>query len=175
MGKRKPPAPPEKPAVDLHAVPAVGESVAGSVPLVTPLPESDPDDVEVLNALELRFVDLRASGHTYEEIAAQIDKSARTCRRWERRPEIAAAIKTRSQEQVATARSVLASGMHRAARSLVDMADGKTKAEAPRVSAARAVVETTTRLVELEEIETRLAELEARQPGATPGFNRGRN
>jgi hypothetical protein len=65
--------------------------------------------------------------------------------------------------------------MHRASRALVQMADGTASASAPRVSAARAVVEVTTRLVEIEEIESRLAELEARQPGATPGFNRGRN
>jgi hypothetical protein len=161
VARKKPPKPEKPAAPDLHVVPAVSDPV--------PPVDFDPDDVEVLNALELRFVDLRASGHTYEEIATAIGKSTRTCRRWERRQEIAALIKTRSQEQVATARSVLASGMHRAARSLVDMADGKAKAEAPRVSAARAVVETTTRLVEIEEIENRLAELEARQPGQQPG------
>jgi hypothetical protein len=49
------------------------------------------------------------------------------------------------------------------------MSDGASKAEAAKVSAARAVVETTTRLVEIEEIESRLTELEARQPGTQPG------
>jgi hypothetical protein len=160
MSRKKTTAPEKPTAPDLRVV----SQVSASVP-----PASDePEDAEVLNALELRFVDLRASGHTYEEIATGIDKSTRTCRRWERRPEIASAIKTRSQEQVATARSVLASGMHRASRALVAMADGTSKAEAPRVSAARAVVEVTTRLVEIEEIESRLSELEARQ-GKQPG------
>jgi hypothetical protein len=41
------------------------------------------------------------------------------------------------------------------------MSDGSEEASAPRVSAARAVVEGATRLVEIEEIESRLAEVEA--------------
>ena len=71
---------------------------------------------------------------------------------------------------------ILAAGMGRASHALVNMADGTVEASAPRVSAARAVVETTAKLVELEDVQARLAELEARlgdQPN-TPGTFRGR-
>jgi hypothetical protein len=156
------PAPPT-----LHAVPPVSEYV--------PRADVEPEGEEVLNALKLRFVELIASGTSYEDTGAQIGRSPRTCRRWSKRPEIAAAVKARANEQVSGARAILTSGMSRAARSLVEMSDGKVKAEPAKVAASKAVIETTTRLVEIEELESRLAELEARQPGSTPGFNRGRN
>jgi hypothetical protein len=148
------------------------ESVSGS-----DLPDEDgADSDDVLNALELRLVELVAAGYSYEDTGALIGLSPRTCRRWAKRPEIAQAIKARASEQVAGARAILASGMSRAARSLVDMSDGKTKADSATVSAARCVVEATAKLVEMEELQTRLSELEAalaQQPGQ-PGFNRGR-
>jgi hypothetical protein len=156
---------------DLHVVEAV-PPVADPVPAVDAEPEGD----EVLNALELRFVDAIASGASLEDAAKVTGRSTRTLRRWKKRPEIAAAIKDRASEQVALGRAVLAAGMGRASHALVGMADGTTKAEPARVSAARAVVETTAKLVELEDVQTRLAELEARlgdQPN-TPGTFRGR-
>jgi hypothetical protein len=42
------------------------------------------------------------------------------------------------------------------------MADGTAPAESPRVSACRAVVEGAVSLAEMEELEARLSELEAR-------------
>ena len=142
----------EKPPVRLL------DAVSGPVPPA----DSEPEDAEVLNALELRFVELIAAGHSYEDTGAQIGRSPRTCRRWAKRPEIAAAIKSRATEQVAGATAILASGMSRAARSLVDMSDGKVKADSATVSAARCVVESTVKLVEVAQIESRLADLEAR-------------
>ena len=151
---------------DLHVVPA-----SDPVPPADVEPEGD----EVLNALELRFVDAIASGATLEDAATATGRSTRTLRRWKKRPEIASAIKDRASEQVALGRAVLAAGMGRASHALVHMADGTVEASAPRVSAARAVVETTAKLVELEDVQVRLAELEARlgdQPN-TPGTFRG--
>jgi hypothetical protein len=138
---------------DLHVVPA-----SDPVPPADVEPEGD----EVLNALELRFVELIASGATYEDTGAQIGRSPRTCRRWSKRPEIAAAVKARASEQVSGARAILTSGMSRAARSLVSMSDGAVKAEPAKVAASKAVIEATTRLVEVEEIQNRLSEIEAR-------------
>jgi len=145
----------EKP--DLHLLESV-PAVSDPVPPVDVEPEGD----EVLNALELRFVELIASGTSYEDTGAQIGRSPRTCRRWMKRPEIAAAVKARANEQVSGARAILTSGMSRAARSLVEMSDGKTKAEPAKVAASKAVIESTTRLVEVEEIQNRLSEIEAR-------------
>jgi hypothetical protein len=135
----------------------------------------EPEDDEGLNAVELRVADMIAAGCTVDETAKETGKSIRTIRRWKKDPKIAAVIKARASEAVAMGRAVLSSGMHRASRALVQMADGSTLASAPRVSAARAVVETTAKLVELEELQARLAELEAQigqQPGQ-PGFGRG--
>lgn len=132
--------------------------------------EDDAEGDEVLNALELRFVELIASGHSYEDTSAMIGRSSRTCRRWARRPEIAAAIKERASEQVAGAKAILASGMSRAARSLVRMSDGEAEATSPKVAASRAVIEQATNLAAVEALQARLAELEARLPAAgNPG------
>jgi hypothetical protein len=133
-----------------------------------PVPDSDAEQGETLDARELRFVDLVASGSTLGDAATEIGIGYRTARRWKKRPEVAAAIKDRASEQVALGRAVLAAGMGRAARALVDMSDGKTKAEAARVSAAKAVVESTTKLVEVEEMR---AEMEAikQQLASLPG------
>jgi hypothetical protein len=132
-------------------------------PVSDPVPsaDSEPDGDEVLNALELRFVELIAAGTSYEDTGAQIGRSPRTCRRWSKRPEIAAAIKARASEQVSGARAILTSGMSRAARSLVEMSDGKTKAEPAKVASAKAVIEATTRLVEVDDLKQEVAEIKA--------------
>ena len=118
---------------------------------------------------EAAFVATLAEGGTVAEAAAAAKVSERSGYRWKSRPEIAAAVRAVISEHLATAGAVLAAGASRAARSLVDMSDGAAEAEAPKVSAARAVVETATKLGELREIEARLAEIEARLPTAPTG------
>jgi hypothetical protein len=149
---------PERP--DLHlleSVPPVADSV--------PTGDSEPDGEEVLNALELRFVELIAAGHSYEDTGAQIGRSPRTCRRWvKERPEIAAAVKARANEQVSGARAILTSGMSRAARSLVAMSDGASDATSPKVAASRAVIAEATNLTAVEELTQRLERLELSPP-----------
>jgi hypothetical protein len=143
----------EKP--DLHlleAVPPVSEPV--------PPADSEPEGDEVLNALELRYVELVAAGHSYENTGAQIGRSPRTCRRWSKRPEIIAAVKARANEQVSGARAILTSGMSRAARSLVAMSDGASDATSPKVAASRAVIAEATNLTAVEELTQRLERLE---------------
>ncbi|MGD0836925.1 MAG: helix-turn-helix domain-containing protein [Polyangia bacterium] len=160
---------PETPPVRLlEAVPPVAE--AG------PAVDSDAEQGETLDARELRFVDMVASGSTLGDAATAIGIGYRTARRWKKRPEIASAVKERASEQVALGRAVLAAGMGRASHALVEMADGTATASAPRVSAARAVVEVTAKLVELEDVAARLAELEARleaKPGHPGQFRKG--
>jgi hypothetical protein len=158
----------EKPDLRVvEAVPPVSENGQN--------PAEEEDDGEGLSARETRFVDALAVGRSPSEAAKEIGLSDRSGRRWRKKPEIIEAIRARLSENIATAKSILASGAAKAATGLVQMASGETPAEAARVSACRAVTEGAVRLVEIEEIESRLAELEARQPGATPGFNRGRN
>jgi hypothetical protein len=127
-----------------------------------PVQDDDVEDVEGLAPRELRFADALAAGGNLHDGATAAAIGYRTAKRWHRRPEIAAAIRARVSASLAQARSVLASGSARAARSLVDMSDGRRKALAPKVSAARAVIETSTKLSELEDVVARLSELESR-------------
>jgi hypothetical protein len=130
-----------------------------------PAQEDEGQDPEGLDGRENAFVDAVASGHSLKDGATAAGIGYRTAKRWHKRPEIVAAIRLRVSENLAQARAVLASGASRAARSLVDMSDGARVADAPTVSAARAVVEAASRLVEVEEMERRLSELEARLSG----------
>jgi hypothetical protein len=123
--------------------------------------DAGPDDEARLSPKETRFVDALAAGETSCQAAKQAGITDRTGRRWRQRPEIQSAVRSRLNDSLGAARAILACGAARAATGLVSMSDGSEEASAPRVSAARAVVEGATRLVEIEEIESRLAEVEA--------------
>lgn len=135
-----------------------------------PVADDDASDPDGLHARELAFVDVIASGASLKDGATTAGIGYRTAKRWHKRPEIVAAIRARVSENLAMARAVLASGASRAARSLVDMSDGTRTADAPTVSAARAVVESASRLCEIQELEARLTELEARLQDKTRRF-----
>ena len=148
---------------DLHTVPPVSESGR--------IPDDDEGDTESLSAREIRFVDALAAGATPREAATQVGISDRTGRRWRQKPEIQAAIRSRLNDSIAVAKSILASGAAKAATGLVSMASGEAIADSARVSACRAVTEGATRLIELDELQARLSELEARlseQPNRLP-------
>jgi hypothetical protein len=133
------------------------------LPLAPDVPaagENDDSD-EVLTTPEILFVEAVATGESLADAAKASGVSYRTARRWKVRPEIASAIRERTTEALALGRAVLASGMARAARGLVAMADGTASAESPRVSACRAVIEGAVSLAEVEELLIRVAELEA--------------
>ena len=114
-----------------------------------------------LSAREVKFSDLLALGTPPAEAARQVGIAERSGRRWRQKTRIQAAIRSRLNDSVAVCRSVLAQGSATAARALVDMATGEVEAEAARVSAARAVVENTMRLTDLEQIEAQIAELKS--------------
>ena len=121
-----------------------------------------PEAVKPLSGRELRFVEALAGGDGLSQAATAAGVSYRTARRWKVKPRIVAAVRSRVNENIAIGRAILAGGMAKASRALVSMADGSVAAEAARVSACRAVVEAAARLVALEEIESRLVELEER-------------
>jgi hypothetical protein len=130
------------------------------------------EETDGLSPMEQRFVDMSASGDlSMEDMASKLGVCSRTLRRWKARPEVATAIRLRTSEQMSQARAVLAAGSARAARSLVELSDGATIGDAPKVSASRAVLETTMKLVEVEELAERLDELEARLAGGSRGRN----
>jgi hypothetical protein len=147
--------------------PRLVESVSASVSV----DDVEPDNDEGLDALQMRAADMIASGCTVDETAKATGKSTRTIRRWKKDPTLASVIRARATEAVAMGRAVLSSGMHRASRALVGMADGTVEASAPRVSAAKAVVESTVKLVEVEELRIEMEAIKsqlASQPGGRP-------
>jgi hypothetical protein len=115
-----------------------------------------------LTARETVYVEALAEGGTQNHAATVAGVSVRTARRWAHRPEIVAAVRARLSASLAQARAVLASGAARASTALVKMAAGEEEADAARVSACRAVTEGALKMVEISELEARLAELEAR-------------
>ncbi len=143
---------------DLHVVEAVPADETGHSDGADA--DAGPDDEARLSPKEIRFVDALAAGETSCQAAKLTGICDRTGRRWRQRPEIQSALRSRLNDSLGAARAILACGAARAASGLVSMADGSEPAESPRVSAARAVVEGATRLVEIEEIEARLAALE---------------
>lgn len=114
-----------------------------------------------ISPLETRFVDLVAGGSSMDEAATALGKSARSLRRWKRRPEIASAIRERTDESMALARATLASAANRAARELERLATTATP-DGARIAACRAVIENAAKLGEVRKIEELLAELEGR-------------
>jgi methylphosphotriester-DNA--protein-cysteine methyltransferase len=142
---------------DLHlleSVPVVSESGH---------PDDDGEDGgEALSAREIRFVDALAVGRSPSEAAREIGLSDRSGRRWRKKPEIIEAVRARLSENIATAKSILASGAAKAATGLVEMASGEKPAEAARIAACRSVVENATKMIDLAEIERQLSELQAR-------------
>ena len=153
---------------DLHAVEAVPPVVANSGQ-----PELDPEDQagptvtddasdadDVLSAREVKFCDLLAIGRSPAEVAKEIGLSERSGRRWRKKPEIIEAVRVRLSENIATGKSILAAGMAKAASGLVSMSSGEDEPDAARVSACRAVCDGAVKLVEIEELQARLAALE---------------
>lgn len=174
MGKRKsapPPAPPEKPVKPtLHVVPA-----AKSGQPEDEVKDEGPASEALLSPRDQIFVAALAGGETSCQASKAAGISERTGRRWRlERPEIQTAVRARLNDALGAARAILACGAARAATGLVAMADGSEPAEAARCSAARGVLDGANLAVQIEEIQTRLAELEARQqPGQQGQFRRG--
>jgi hypothetical protein len=173
MGKRKTPPPLTPP---LALVPPVAPEPAKSGQPDADVVNDGPDAEAALSPREVRFVDAIAAGEVGCQAAKLAGIADRTGRRWRQRPEIQAAVRSRLNDSLATARAILAQGSARAAKSLVDMSDDESIATSPKVAASRAVIEQATALTSVEDLQAKLAELEARlqQPGR-PGFNRERN
>jgi hypothetical protein len=115
-----------------------------------------------LDLLQLRFVELIASGQTMRGAAKELQRSQRSLRRWKTQPAVKAAIRDRLSENLARAWAILSAGAGEAASALVGMASGSKAPDAARCSAARAVLESATKLGEGEEFSERLAAVEAR-------------
>jgi hypothetical protein len=133
-----------------------------------------PDGDDVFSATELRFIDALVEGKTIKSAAHGAGIAYTTARRLRRRPDVQAVIRERAREAVQAGTLALGQAARTAARTLKNVAAKGGPGDGPRVSAARAILEIGSKALEIEDIESRLAELEARrgqQPGA-PGFRR---
>jgi transposase-like protein len=145
--RKRPPAPPEKPPA--QKADTIGQDAS-----------AEPDELDGLEPLQLRFIDLSASGTGMEEAARELGVCSRTLRRWKLRPQVASAIRNRTAESMALTRATLAASSNRAARALDELATDATPDHA-RISACKAIIENAAKLGELQEINDRLSELEA--------------
>jgi hypothetical protein len=169
MARRK--GPPKPAAPTLTAVPPV-PPVAKSGQADAEVVDEGPASEALLLPREQIFIEALAGGATSCQASKVAGISDRSGRRWRQRPEIQASVRARLGDALGAARAILACGAARAATAMVSMADGSEPAEAARCSAARGVLDGANLAVEIEEIQTRLAELESRQLPGRPGFNR---
>ena len=127
---------------------------------------SPPDGGDVFSAQELKFIESQAKGRTIRESSKVATLSYTTARRWRKRPEIQAAIRERAREAVQCGTLALGQAASTAARTLKRVAVKGGPGDGPRVSAARAILEIGSKALEIEDIESRLNELENRlSPG----------
>jgi len=126
---------------------------------------SPPDGDDAFSAKELGFIEALVEGKTIKSAAQGAGIAYTTARRLRRREDVQAEIRSRAREAVQAGTLTLGQAARTAARTLKNVAAKGGPGDGPRVSAARAILEIGTKALEIEEIEARLAELEARQPG----------
>ena len=119
------------------------------------------DGTPLLSPREARLVDGIAAGKTLADSATGAGISYRSARRYRLKPHVAEAIRNRIAENLAQCRAILSAGSSRAATALVAMADGTAAPDAARVSAAARVLESSLKLNETLELESRICALEA--------------
>jgi thioredoxin-like negative regulator of GroEL len=155
VARKKPPkspTPPEKPPA--KKADTIGQEASAEL-----------DESDGLSPMELRFIDMAATGESsMEEMAVKLGASARSLRRWKARPEVASAIRARTNESMSLARAVLAAGASRAARQLVDLAEN-AEPDSARIAACMGVIAQATASTTIEEIEAGLAKVEAWKAG----------
>jgi ParB-like chromosome segregation protein Spo0J len=116
----------------------------------------------VLSATESRLLAAIADepGATQADIAKALKLSARHVRRLLAREPVRKALDAAARAGLDAGASILGRGATRAAQSLLAMATGATRATAPRVAACRAVLDGAGRLIDLVDLERRIAMIE---------------
>jgi hypothetical protein len=119
-------------------------------------------DNEVLSPREARLVAAISAdpGATQEELAAQLQVTARWVRKLLARQPVRKALDEVARDGLAAAASVLGRGAQRAAHALVAMATGAAKATTAKVAACKAMMDGGGRLIDLVDLERRIQQLE---------------
>jgi hypothetical protein len=138
---------------------------------VTAFPENEIPADDVLTPAEARLVAFLADdpGATQADLARELKISARHVRRLLSRARVRQALDAAARAGLDAGAAVLGRGATRAAQALLAMATGAAKATTPRVAACRAVLEGAGRLIDLVDLERRIAEVEADRKPQTPG------
>jgi transposase len=122
-----------------------------------------------VKAKAAKLVELVIQGTSVREAAEQLQVSRRHAFRLLSAPECRQAIDRAGREMARSATMRLQRGAEAAADALCEMAAGTVKATTPRVAAARAVIELVMRATDLDELQSRLAALEAARPAHWEG------
>lgn len=117
---------------------------------------------DLLDAVDLNFVEMVAAGATMVAISEKLGIPYMTVRRWKKRPEIIRAVRERAKEAVHAGAMVLSHGVADASSSLVKMSKDAIAANAPQITACRAVIEFSLKIVEYDELAERLEQVEAK-------------
>ena len=117
-----------------------------------------------LTAKQSAFVAALFTAPTAEAAALAVGVSVRTARRWVRLPAIRAAILEAQRQALTLATRRAVGAMAGALATLEAMHGDPDNAPGARVAAARAILDSGPRLLDLADIEARLAALEAKNP-----------
>lgn len=117
---------------------------------------------EPLSPTEVRLITLIADrpGATQEDLANELRVTARHVRRLLAREHVRRALDAAARAGIREGANVLGRAAELAAKALVGMTAGVIKASAPRVAAARAVLDVGGRLIDLVDLEARIQQLE---------------
>jgi len=138
---------------DLHVVPVAPDG---------PAMGNDGEPTDPLDAKKATLAECLAEGATLREASTATGIPYRTCRRYRQLPEVQARIRELAREAISAGTLSLGQGAADAAKSLRAIAKGDEAAEGPRVSACRSILEIGLRVLEVDELEERVAALEGK-------------
>lgn len=116
---------------------------------------------QALSPPQIRAIEALLAHETQAEAAKAARVGQRSIRRWLTQDPFRTALARQRTRLLEDAGAVLARGASKAAASLVRMATGDMKASAPRVAAARAVLDIAIKAAELDDVMKQVAELQA--------------
>lgn len=115
-----------------------------------------------LTPKQVQLVTALLRGETLEQAAGAADVAYITAKRWRRLPAVAAALAEGRRELIASALDVLSVGARAAAAEMLAILRDKTVAPQVRLRAAESVLERLHKWAELEDLQARIAAMEAR-------------
>lgn len=120
---------------------------------------------DVLTPRQVRFVAALWTSPSIEAAAKATNVSVRTARRWLKLPPVLEALRKEQAETLAAVTRQAVGAMPGALQTLVEIHEDAATPPGARVSAARAVLESSLRFAETVDLEARVTALEVQQDG----------